>query len=181
MTLALTVSEPVAVTSGPGAVLTEFQTKLGKVPLALQPADALSLGLRLIAQACAAQTDLDTLDPASTPRREALRARIMARVEEKDCGHATSCWLWTGPTSGSKGRGAGYPRFSIAGHTCAVHLVLWTIEHGYIPGNRQLDHLCRTRLCVRPDHLDLVSAHRNMKRMHAAARAAAEITCEAAE
>lgn len=101
----------------------------------------------------------------------------MARVDERDCGHATPCWIWTGPLSGPDSKpGGGYARMSLNDRTCAAHIVMWTNEHGYIPGNRELDHLCRQRACVNPEHLELVSRSRNIKRMHAA-RA---ITCEAA-
>ena len=61
-------------------------------------------------------------------RREEIRERIMARVIIDPL---TGCWIWTGPTSGDEGRGAGYPRMSLSGQTVAVHLVMWTNEHGY--------------------------------------------------
>lgn len=104
-------------------------------------------------------------------RRDRLRARIMARVEIDP---VTGCYNWTGPTSGKSGRGAGYPRMSLDGQTVAVHIVMWTIEHGYIPGKKQLDHVCRNRRCVRPDnkdHVEMVTAKRNAKRREEAKRA----------
>ncbi|NTG98894.1 HNH endonuclease [Agrobacterium rhizogenes] len=96
-------------------------------------------------------------------RRDDIREKIMARVFiDPEIG----CWIWTGPTSGSSGRGKNYPRMSLNGRTVAVHIVMWTNEHGYIPGNRELDHKCRNRLCVRHDegHLELVSHSKNIKR-----------------
>lgn len=102
-------------------------------------------------------------------RRDEIRNRIMARVVEND---ETGCWIWTGPTSGEEGRGAGYPRMSLGGQTVAVHLVMWTNEHGYIPGKKEIDHVCRNRLCVRPhpDHLELVTRKRNALRREQAKR-----------
>lgn len=96
-------------------------------------------------------------------RRDRIRARIMERVSIDP---ETGCWIWTGGTSGSNGRGKDYPRMSLNGRTVAVHIVMWTNEHGYIPGNRELDHQCRNRLCVRPDenHLEMVSHSKNIKR-----------------
>ena len=66
---------------------------------------------------------------------------------------------------------------SLNDRTVAVHIVMWTNEHGYIPGNRELDHICRNRLCVRPDdgHLELVSHSKNIKRQWQARKAAALI------
>ncbi|KQS76838.1 hypothetical protein ASG25_15575 [Rhizobium sp. Leaf384] len=113
-------------------------------------------------------------NPLTLSRREVIREKIMARVVVDE---ATGCWIWTGPTSGEEGRGAGYPRMSLAGQTVAVHKVMWTNEHGYIPGKKELDHKCRNRLCVRPDNLDhveLVTRKRNALRREAAKR---ELKC----
>ena len=33
-----------------------------------------------------------------------------------------------------------------------------------IPAHRQVDHLCRLRACVNPDHLELVTARENIRR-----------------
>lgn len=76
----------------------------------------------------------------------------------------TPCLLWTGPTSGSTGRGAGYPRMCVDGGTMAVHIVMWVIENGPVPPRKQLDHLCRNRLCVSPDHLEMVTHKENQRR-----------------
>lgn len=93
-------------------------------------------------------------------RRAEIEAKVMARIEIDP---VTGCWLWTGPTSGETGRGKGYPRMSLGGQTVAVHLVMWTNAHGYIPGKKQVDHKCRNRLCVNPDpeHTELVTQKRN--------------------
>ena len=73
------------------------------------------------------------------------------------------CHLWKGPTSGT-GRGGGYGRMSLNGHTVAVHLVVYTHYYGYIPGNKQIDHLCRQRACCNPAHLEMVSHATNQRR-----------------
>jgi len=73
------------------------------------------------------------------------------------------CHIWTGPTSG-EGRGGDYGRMSLDGQTVAVHLVSWTNEHGFVPGKKQLDHLCRRRRCVNDRHLELVTHKQNQKR-----------------
>lgn len=109
-------------------------------------------------------------------RRDRIREKVMARIT---CDEVTGCWIWTGPTSGDEGRGAGYPRMSLDGQTVAVHKVMWSNEHGFIPGKKELDHVCRNRLCVRPDnehHVQLVTRKRNRLRQWAAARITKEIT-----
>ena len=65
---------------------------------------------------------------------------------------------------------------SLDGGTVAVHIAWWTNEHGLIPPRKQLDHLCRRRLCI--DHTDLVTHKRNQKRRDAAR---ATLTCDNVE
>lgn len=96
-------------------------------------------------------------------RRDEIRARIVASVEIRDAGYETPCWLWTMADSG-KGRGGGYSRMKLNGRTCAAHIVSYTNEHGYVPGNKQIDHKCTNRRCVNPDHLEMVSHIENQKR-----------------
>lgn len=99
-------------------------------------------------------------------RKDSILFRILTRVQIKDCGHATPCWVWTGPNSGPEdgGRGRGYPRFSIDGQTVAVHRVLWMHFHGFLPSSRQLDHLCENRMCINPDHFKKVTQKAHAKR-----------------
>lgn len=94
-------------------------------------------------------------------RRADTLTRALARVHMPDglCG----CWLWTGPTSG-EGRGGGYGRMSLNDQTVAVHKVVYTHFHGYIPSTKQIDHTCNNRLCCSPRHLELVTHRTNQKR-----------------
>lgn len=111
----------------------------------------------------------DERSAAMTARRERIRQKILARVEVDP---ETGCWIWTGPTSGSTGRGKGYPRMSLDGATVAVHIAMWIVEHGPIPPRKQIDHVCRRRLCVNPgrDHTELTTHRQNQKRRDAARR-----------
>lgn len=101
-------------------------------------------------------------------RRLTILERIQARTQTVFTGYTINevespCFLWTGPDSGT-GRGGGYGRMSLNGQTVAVHLVAYTHFFGYIPGNRQVDHLCNQRKCWNPQHLELVSHLTNQKR-----------------
>ena len=111
-------------------------------------------------------------------RRQAIRDKIMSRVEIVHTGFEiggipSECHLWTGPTSGN-GRGGDYPRMNLDGQTVAVHLVSWTNENGFIPGKKQIDHMCRQRRCVREEHLEMVTHKENQRRMQRAKREAKE-------
>ena len=102
-------------------------------------------------------------------RREKVIGKIMARVEINE---ETGCWEWQGPTSGD-GRGGGYGRMCLDGQTVAVHLVAYAHYHGYIPGKKQVDHLCENRLCCNPNHLELVThLEKQRRRTHRALRLA---------
>lgn len=69
------------------------------------------------------------------------------------------CWLWTGATD------RGYPRVSYGGRSAArAHRVVYELLVGKIPEGRYLDHLCRVRHCVNPDHLEPVTARENTMR-----------------
>lgn len=96
-------------------------------------------------------------------RRQRILEKIMSKVSIRDCGYATPCWLWEGGTSGD-GRGGEYGRVTIDGGTVAVHIAMWTNENGLIPPRKQLDHLCRSRNCCRPSHLELVTHKENQRR-----------------
>lgn len=101
-------------------------------------------------------------------RRSRIIGKIASRIVVADtgfmlCGRPSPCHLWTGPTSGN-GRGGGYGRMCLDGQTVAVHLVVFTHYAGYIPGKKQVDHLCNQRLCCNPQHLELVTHLKNQRR-----------------
>lgn len=88
------------------------------------------------------------------------------------------CWLWTGCVAGkpdAEGRRYGYLKYRIGKQRkgIVVHRYFYAVVNGPIAGNLVLDHLCRNRLCVRPDHLELVSGAENQRRGNVNQRAGA--------
>lgn len=81
----------------------------------------------------------------------------------------TGCWIWLGEIDKK-----GYGRFSIGGRRVQAHIYLWTEKNGPLPPSIQLDHMCRRRACVRPEHMDPVSGSENVKRTFARYRRALE-------
>ena len=80
----------------------------------------------------------------------------------------SGCWLWTGRID----RG-GYGAISINRNKyplrpCFIkaraHRVSYEAFRGEIPSGLTLDHLCRVRCCVNPDHLEPVTLKENMSR-----------------
>ena len=68
------------------------------------------------------------------------------------------CWLWTAGTNGV------YGQFSIKGSSRYAHRVSFTAFVCPIPEGWTIDHLCRNKLCVNPDHLEAVSFQTNLRR-----------------
>jgi hypothetical protein len=79
---------------------------------------------------------------------------------------ATGCWLWTGEVT-DKGYGRFYVNARSGPQRVRVRAHRWAVEQlgGHtIPPGLVVDHLCRVRRCVNPDHLDIVSARENSRR-----------------
>lgn len=76
-----------------------------------------------------------------------------SRVEKTE-----TCWLWKGGVTS-----AGYGLTTVAPRVLA-HRFAYEHQVGPIPEGLQLDHLCRVRLCVRPDHLEPVDNRTNSLR-----------------
>ena len=92
------------------------------------------------------------------------RARIVRKILLRVVITESGCWVWTGPTSGTTGRGRGYPRMCLDGATIAVHKTMFVCEYGPVPPKKQIDHKCKNRLCVRPEHLEMVTHRENQRR-----------------
>ena len=73
----------------------------------------------------------------------------------------SGCWLWTAALF----QNTGYALFNpstkrpVAGHRFA-----YEYYRGNVPEGLELDHLCRVRCCVNPDHLEAVTHGENVRR-----------------
>lgn len=80
-----------------------------------------------------------------------------ARVALVDHIEVGDCWQWTGRFDQD-----GYGRFGNRG--LYAHRLVWESLVGLIPPGRQIDHICRNRGCVNPDHLEVVTLQENISR-----------------
>lgn len=69
------------------------------------------------------------------------------------------CWIWTG----SK-RGPLYGRFQINHKRYSAHKISLLIVGVVVPKGLEIDHTCRNKICVNPDHLEPVTHAENMRR-----------------
>ena len=70
----------------------------------------------------------------------------------------SGCWLWNGALDTH-----GYGQFHTAGKkNHRAHR--WYYLRVVGPTEKQLDHLCQTRCCVNPDHLEPVTTQENTRR-----------------
>jgi hypothetical protein len=85
-----------------------------------------------------------------------VASRLWGRVLIDD---PDACWVWQGPP-GPKGYGV----IGVHHRPRYVHRVSYELTAGPIPDELTIDHLCRNRLCVNPDHLEPVTRGENVLR-----------------
>lgn len=96
------------------------------------------------------------------------KAPLIERALEKiEADPNSGCWLWTGALDAQ-----GYGRITRGAHPDdrqarvlpLAHRIVFFHYRGPIPAGLEPDHLCRTRCCVNPWHLELVTHQENIAR-----------------
>jgi len=89
------------------------------------------------------------------PKGRPIHERFLDKVEFTE-----SCWLWQGAR-----QSGGYGSFAVTSKTIVkAHRFAYEFWVGPIPDGLNLDHLCRVRNCVKPDHLEPVTQRENVMR-----------------
>lgn len=80
-----------------------------------------------------------------------LKSRFWKNVQRSE-----GCWIWDGSLNES-----GYGIIGYQKETLRAHRVSWELHMGSIPEGMQIDHKCRNRQCVNPDHLRIATQKQN--------------------
>lgn len=108
-----------------------------------------------------------------TDRLEELTDRFFDRVVEIN----TECWLWNGRHDKD-----GYALWDLINffgrRETRTARISFALYYGYpVPDEMQVDHLCRNRGCVNPEHLESVTNRENTLRGSGVAAINAAKTC----
>lgn len=71
----------------------------------------------------------------------------------------SGCMLWLATTNPG-----GYGIVGYRGRPIGAHRLAWILANGRVPRGLDIDHLCRVRCCVNPDHLQAVTRSENLRR-----------------
>lgn len=97
-------------------------------------------------------------------RKRRDNERFDSKWKEEDRGYKTPCWVWMASI-----HPLGYGTFSFrnADNTFKqgqAHRWSYEQENGEIPDGLEIDHLCKSRDCVNPTHLEAVTHAENCRR-----------------
>lgn len=94
----------------------------------------------------------------SVPKRGRPRRSHVVKFMEKVSIQPGGCWIWQGYIQSN---GYGFYRHE---ETSWAHRASYLILRGPIPEGLTIDHLCRVKACVNPDHLEAVTNQVNVQR-----------------
>lgn len=89
--------------------------------------------------------------------RKTLSERFFEKVDRSG-----ECWEWLG---GKNHKGYGHFYQAGEGRTHSAHRASYEMEYGTIPPRMEVDHTCRNRGCVNPEHLRLATRKQNMENL----------------
>jgi hypothetical protein len=110
--------------------------------------------------------DCIPIEPRGVERN--TKDKVLERYEVNQDG----CWIYTG----KKDR-QGYGVFYYQQSAYKAHRIAYEVVKGPIPYRLVLDHLCKVKPCINPDHLEAVDQAENVKRWYKSLEHCAGCTC----
>jgi len=105
--------------------------------------------------------------PLSREMPKIVRGKLLIPIEERfwakvakgipTIGNPDPCWLWVAGL-----QGGGYGQLWVNGKHEQSHRISYEFANGDIPDNLEIDHICRVRTCVNPNHLRAVTHKENV-------------------
>lgn len=92
--------------------------------------------------------------PTGGPIRPTSRERFESKIHK-----TADCWEWGGTIYNT-----GYGKFTVGKKAFLAHRYSYELYVGEVPEGLVIDHLCRNRRCVNPDHLEPVTNEENLFR-----------------
>lgn len=83
---------------------------------------------------------------------------IIQKFEEQ-VAKTDGCWFWRGGTNKQ-----GYGQMAAFSTNVLAHRFAYEVYIGLIPRGFELHHICENRVCVKPDHLEVVTREENIAR-----------------
>lgn len=93
------------------------------------------------------------------PYREKRETRFRKFMDKVSINAETGCMEWIGSTTHN-----GYGQVGYQGRLWTAHRAFWVFMGKPDPTGFDLDHLCRNRRCINPDHLEIVTRAENLRR-----------------
>jgi len=111
---------------------------------------------------CEVCTFIAQIRPEITAKLAAKYERTMqkrtAQIRQRSKVVESGCWEWQGALTPD-----GYGHVAWLDISQLAHRCSYTLLVGPIPEGLQIDHMCRNRKCVNPDHLQAVTAELNLE------------------
>lgn len=90
--------------------------------------------------------------------------RVANRAVEKIDVDGNGCWISRYSVASHGYAQIGWNDGPSARYVVLAHRAAWVARNGQVPLGMTLDHICKTRRCVNPDHLRLLPNYENARR-----------------
>jgi HNH endonuclease len=106
----------------------------------------------------AVMADVSSIGKNSRNQQQNIRYKHLPFWQRVAVGTPEECWPWLGAST------CGYGALRRDGRFLYAHRVAWEFARGPIADGLTIDHLCRTRLCCNPAHMEPVTRAENARR-----------------